>query len=193
MEFTTKKSLPVTVSLSLPIAPAVIPVGPAPGPAVLPLPAAAVAPAIPALPAQDGATEQPALVPHLEDESTDSQYSPHETSDDDQARYAGASTSTSPGKESRTVRPKLPTNSSRTNRTLNFDETRQTIPVFIGHGPRSYGLPSLPTPLTQVPGFKLSTADLTALNLVNRKEFRQLHRHNLLLNHLLKTLKINGN
>ena len=41
----------VTVSLSFPIAPAVIPVGPAPGPAVLPLPAAA----IPALPAQDEA------------------------------------------------------------------------------------------------------------------------------------------
>ena len=69
---------------------------PAPGPAVPPLPAAAAAPAIPALPAQDD--EQPALVPYLDDESTDSQSSPRATSDDDQARYAGASTPTSPEK-----------------------------------------------------------------------------------------------
>ena len=111
-----------SVSLSFPIAPAVLPMRPA------------AAPAIPALPAQDD--EQPALVPYLDDESTDSTSSPRATSDDDQARYAGASTPTSPEKESRTVRPKLPTNSSRTNRTLNFDENRETVPVLIGRGPK---------------------------------------------------------
>ena len=57
-----------TVSLSFSIAPAVVPVGPAPRPAVPPLPAAAAAPAITALPAQDKATEQqPALVAYPED------------------------------------------------------------------------------------------------------------------------------
>ena len=152
---------PVTVSLSFPIAPAVIPVGPAPGPAVPPLPAAAAAPAIPALPAQDEATEQqPEFVPYLENESAeDSQLSPRETSDDDQARYAGTSTPASPEQESRTVRPKLPTTSSRTNRTLNFDENRETVPVFIGRGPKSYGQPSPRTQLTQVPGTSLPKAD----------------------------------
>ena len=132
-----EKHAPVSVSLSFPIAPAVFPVGPAPGPAVPPLLAAAAAPAIPALPAQDE-EQQPALVPYLDDESTDSQFSPRATSDDDQARYAGACTPTSPEKESRTVRPNLPTNLSRTNRTLNFDENCETVPVFIGRGPKSY-------------------------------------------------------
>ena len=147
-----EKPPPVTVSLSFPIAPAVFAMRPAPGPAVPPLPAAAAAPAIPALPAQDEATEQqPAFVPYLENESTDSRLSPRETSDDDQARYAGASTPTLPEKESRTVRPILPTISSRTNRTLNFDENRETVPVFIGRGPKSYGQPSARTALSQVP------------------------------------------
>ena len=31
--------------------------------------------------------------------------------------------------------------------------------LFCGRLPRSYGRPSLPAPLTQVPGFELSTAD----------------------------------
>ena len=157
-----EKPPPVIVSLSFPIAPAVIPVGPAPGPAAPPLPAAAAAPAIPALPAQDE-EQQPALVPNLDDESLDSQSSPRVTSDDDQARYAGASTPTSPAKESRTVRPKLPTTSSRTNRTLNFDENRETVPVFIGRGPKSYGQPSPRTALTQVPGTSLLKADKRTL------------------------------
>ena len=102
--------------------------------------------------------QQPVLVPYL-DEPLDSQLSPRETSDDDQARSAGASTPTSPEKESRTIRPKIPTITSRTNQTLNFDENRETLPVFIGRGPRSYGRPSPPAPLTQVPGFDLLTAD----------------------------------
>ena len=153
-----EKPPPVTVSLSFPIAPAVIPMGPA----VPPLPAAAAAPAIPALPAQDE-EQQPALVPYLDDESTDSPSSPRATSDDDQARYAGASTSTSPENESRTVRPKLLPNSSRTNRTLNFDENRETIPVFIGRGPKSYGQPSPRTALTQVPGTSFLKADKRTL------------------------------
>ena len=154
-----EKPPPVTVSLSFPIAPTVLPMRPAPGPAVPPLPAAAAAPAIPALPAQ------PALVPYLDDESRHSQSSPRATSDDDQtrARYAGASTPTSPEKESRTVRPKLPTNSSRTNRTLNFDENRETVPVFIGRGPKSYGQPSPRTALTQVPGTSFLQADKRTL------------------------------
>ena len=84
-----EKPPPVTVSLSFPIAPAVLPMRPAPGPAVPPLPAAAAAPALLALPAQDK-EQQPALVSYLADESTDSQFSPRATSDDDQAPYAGA-------------------------------------------------------------------------------------------------------
>ena len=157
-----EKPPPVTVSLSFPIAPAVIPMGPAPGPAVPPLPAAAAAPAIPALPAQDE-EQQPALVPYLDDESTDSPSSPRATSDDDQARYAGASTPTSAEQASRTVRPKLPTTSSRINRTLNFDENRETVPVFIGRGPKSYGQPSPRTALTQVPGTSFLKADKRTL------------------------------
>ena len=153
---------PVTVSLSFPLAAAVIPEGPAPGPAVPPLPAVAAAPAVPALPAQDE-EQQPALVPYLDDESTDSQSSPRATLVDDQARHAGASTPTSPGNESRTVRPKLLTNSSRTNRTSNFDENRETVPVFIGRGPKSYGQPSPRPALTQLPGTSLLKADKRAL------------------------------
>ena len=124
--------------------------------------------------------EQPTLVPYL-DESTGSLLSPQEISDNDQARYVGASTHTSPEKESRIECPKVPTTSSRTNRTLDFisNENRETIiPVYIGRGPRPYGRPSLPPPLTQVPRFELSTAGkrtillescrVTAFNLVNR-------------------------
>ena len=153
-----EKPPPVTVSLSFPIEPAVIPMGPAPGPAVPPLPAAAAAPAIPALPAQDE-EQQPALVPYLDDESTDSPSSPPATSDDDQARHAGAFTPTSAEQASRTVRSKLPTTSSRTNRTLNFDENRETVPVFIGRGPKTYGQPPHRTQLNQVPGTSLPKAD----------------------------------
>ena len=60
-----EKHPPVTVSLSFPIAPAVLPVGPAPVPAAPPLPAA---PAMLPLPAQDEAMEQqPAFVPYHAD------------------------------------------------------------------------------------------------------------------------------
>ena len=46
---------------------------------------------------------------------------------------------------------------------MNFDENRETIPVFVGRVPRSYGRPSLPTPLTRVPGFEISTADKSTI------------------------------
>ena len=72
-------------------------------------------------------------------------------------------------------------------RTLNFDENRETIPVFIGRGPRSYGRPSPPAPLTQVPCYRrqinvrfcMNPVSITTFNLVSCKEFRLLHRDNM--------------
>ena len=73
------------------------------------------------------------------------------------------STSTSPENESRTVRPKAPTNSSHTNRTMNFDQNHETVTIFFGRGPKSYGQPSSRTALIQVPGTSLLKADKRTL------------------------------
>ena len=148
---------PVTVSLSFPIAPAVIPVGPAPGPAVPPLPAVAAAPALPALPAQDEDTAPPA---QLAAEPTDSRASSDDSSNEDSAQSAGAFITASPEQDLPTVSPKTPTTLlRRTDRQLSFDENRQTVPVFIGRGPKTYGQPPHRTQLTQVPGTSLPKAD----------------------------------
>ena len=46
---------------------------------------------------------------------------------------------------------------------MNFDENRETVPVFIGRGPKSYGQPSPRTALTQVPGTSFLKADKRTL------------------------------
>ena len=69
-----------------------------------------------------------------------------------------------------------------------FDENRETIPVFNGRGPRSYGRHSFQTPLTHASGIGELKVDkhtillesyvnVIALDVANRQRFRLLQRH----------------